>query len=340
MAVTLKEIATRLGVSGMTVSTALTGRGRVSDKTRRRVLDAAKEMGYRPNTSARSMRVGRFGNIGLLLSDAVKNSYLPAGLLRGIQAELEKSDVQLTVGRMPDAMLTKEGYVPALLRHWSADGLLINYQEGVPSRMIELIEQDHVPAVWLNSKQHDACVHIDDHGCGRLAAEALLNAGHTRIGYVDYSHGLEEWDAVHYSARDRFEGARDALADAGLKLIDLRGARMLDVNERQPFSHQWLSREDRPTAVVCYSASSGMPVVLAAWRMGLMVPRDLSVVCIDEHPNGSLGFNFTSVLTPLEEMGHAAVQAVLRRIEDGNAGGCEAIPGHLEPGDSVVPPGA
>lgn len=339
MALTIKDIATHLGVSHMTVSSALSGRGRVAAGTRDRVLQAARELGYRPNASARSMRAGRFGNIGLLLSDAVKRSYLPHQLLRGIQIELERHDIQLTVGRLPDDMLVRDGYVPALLRHWSADGMLINYQEGIPGRMIELIEgESSMPAVWINSKQHGSCVYLDDYQCGRLAAETLLRAGHTRIGYADYSHGLADWQQAHYSHRDRFAGVVDVLRDAGLVPVDLRGPRTLEGNERQPFSRTWIQRTERPTAIVCYSASTAIPIVVAAWQVGLQIPQDLSVVCIDENPSATLGFKFDTVVTPLEEIGQQAVRAVVGRIEGKSLEVTNAVPGVYEPGESVAAP--
>ncbi len=315
MSVTLRDIASEVGLSNQAVSFALRGQSGVAAKTRQRVLAAARQMGYRPNASARAIRSGRHASIGLLLSSELQRSNLPAQLLAGIESELSRHELMLTLGRIPDEQLTAEGFVPRLLRDWAADGLLINYQEGAPARMVELIESSHSPAVWINSKRHDACVYADDFAAARQATEHLLRLGHRRIAYVDYSHGAKGMDAVHYSARDRQAGHAAALCDAGLTPRILRAPTMIEGEARIQAVAQWLAAPDRPTAVLCYSATSATPVYFQARLMGLRIPEDLSLVSMDDTTTGLLGRLFTTWTVPQQAMGVEAVKMLCERIE-------------------------
>jgi DNA-binding LacI/PurR family transcriptional regulator len=341
MAVTIKDIAQHLGLSHQAVSFAMRGVPKVGPATRERVLAAARELGYRPNSVARSMRAKRFGSIGLLLSDDLRHSNLPPQLLRGIQETLEKQDVQLTVGRLPDEILTRSGYVPALLRHWSADGLLINYQEGIPQRMIELINEEHVPAMWINSRQASNCVYADDFAAAREATARLIALGHRRIAFVDYSHGDASLaSGSHYSALDRQGGYEHAMTDAGLAPRVLRPPGLFYTTAERPVhARALLEASDRPTAIVCYSGSTLAPVALAALMLGLKIPQDLSLIDFGDAPMTAMGFIPTTMIVPQEALGRQAVQSLLGRLETPDAPvPQQAIAYTYEPGASVAPP--
>ncbi len=341
MTVTLSDIARQVGTSKMTVSQALRGTGRIGSATRRRILDAAKELAYRPNAAAQAVSTGKFGSIGLLLSSDVKRSYLPHQLLEGIQGSLEAHDTHLTLGQIPDAVLLADGCIPALLRRWSVDGLLINYQEGVPQPLIELVDRAGVPAVWINSRQRQACVYPDEFGAALRASEHLLELGHRRIAYVDASHGSDDFQIAHFSARDRQAGYETAMTRAGLPARIERGPKVLEAEQRVPFFHTLLADPDRPTGVVAYSSTNVIPLAVAGLRLGIEIPRDLSVVTFDEHPSGSLGYVLTSLISPMEAMGRRAAELLLERIgnPDAPTPHVQAIPFEFVLGQSTARPG-
>ncbi len=344
-AVTIKDIAKRVGQSNVTVSYALRGSTEVSEATRLRVKEVAREMGYRANGFARSMQSGRFGNIGLLCSSESARSNLPTELLNGIESELAGAKYHLTVGRLPDEKLASQGVVPGLLAEWTADGLLINYQESIPSRMIELIETDHVPAVWINSKQRDACVYAADLDAGRSATEQLLRMGHRRIAYVDYSHGqldLAE-PGVHYSAADRAAGYEQAMIGAGLPPQLIRPERKVAPELRPQLASDWLAAQvpqARPTAVLGYSGSTTAPLYIAALRLGLRIPEDLSIVSFDDAAIYILGPRLTTWVVPQHEMGRSAARMLLDRVA-AKVSPTEtrlAVAFDFDPGQTVSPP--
>src|SRR3954470_20688971 len=118
MTVTIKEIALRTGLSIPTVGNVLArSTARDSATTRELVLKAAQEMGYKPNSSARAMRQGRFGCAGLVLSRSKQqtHSHIPNRLIDGIDDELARHDMHLTVSRLTDEELSDNDFVPKVI---------------------------------------------------------------------------------------------------------------------------------------------------------------------------------------------------------------------------------
>jgi DNA-binding LacI/PurR family transcriptional regulator len=194
MAVTIYQIAERVGLSPKTVSRILSGKAALhKPETRERVLQVATELGYRANSSARAMRRQRFGCVTLLLSNVRQRSVLPSAREDGIQAALGEHDLHLMVAPLPDAKLTDQGFVPRILREYGSDGLLVNYNTRIPPRMETLLDAHNLPSVWINVRRDSDCVYPDDLQAGRQAAERLLALGHRRIAFVDYT------EQNHYS---------------------------------------------------------------------------------------------------------------------------------------------
>jgi LacI family transcriptional regulator len=257
-----------------------------------------------------------------LLSTERHRGSLTEGLLQGIHDALADHNLHLTVARLPDEQLVSEGYMPKILREWSCDGLLINYTAFIPRRMIDLIEQCRIPSIWLNSKQPTDCVHLDDFGAGRRATERLLGLGHRRIAYVNYS------GESHYSAFDRRGGYERAMGEAGLAPRSISSSTGWAHSRRMEESRQWLGQPDRPTAVIAYSPSTAMPVLLAATAgLGLRVPEDLSLMTFADCLADESGMAIDSMITPEHGLGRAAAGRLLEKIENSQISfKSEAIP--------------
>jgi len=328
------DIARHAQVSQTTVSFVLNGRTDmpISAATRDRVLAAARELGYRPNRSARAIQSGRFGCVALLLSTVEQRSVLLTGLREGILDGLVEQDLHLVLARLSDAALTDEKYVPTILREWFADGLLVNYNSEFPEAMVRLIEENQLPSVWVNLKREKDCVHPDDIGVTREAAERLLSIGHRRLAYMTW-HGV-----AHYSAGDRIAGYEQAMAAANLApevIASPNGTPTLAECE------EILSRpaDRRPTAVVTYSEGMSNRLLLAAARLGLSVPRDLSLVCVADRLSKDSGIPIDTMVLPEYEMGKASVGMLLAKIADpSQAMSPVSLPATYESGATVAPP--
>jgi LacI family transcriptional regulator len=338
MGVTIVDIAKRVHASKMTVSQALRGVGRVSQDTRSRVLQAARELGYRPNAAAQATSTGRFGCIALLLGNPTGTSTLSERMLRGMHAVLAADDIHLTVAVLPEGDDNQADPTPKILRQTMADGLLVNYTHGMPRRMAKLIQSQPAPAVWINTKRPFDCVYPDDYGAGKAAAQHLLSLGHRKIAFVDYSHRLDEIAQEHYSATDRRNGYAAAMAEAGLepRVIYRCGP---GFRGHFDWSAAWLRTEGRPTAVVCYSGKMAASIAAAALSMGMQLPRDLSLVCFDPFPVSHMGPVIATFIVPEFELGEMAVKALLRKIEKPTIRlAATQVPFAFAGGASCVPP--
>jgi DNA-binding LacI/PurR family transcriptional regulator len=347
MAVTLRQVATQSGMSVQTVSDVLGERAHLfRAETRARVVEAARKLGYRPNTFAQAMRRGRFGGISLLLSNDSRRSHMPTGLLDGIQDVLSPNDLHLNLACFPDEKLTSEGFVPKILRQLMSDGLLVNYTDHIPAKMIDLVEQCQIPAMWLNTQRDEGVIYPDDAAAARYATEELLKRGHTRVAYVNYSYDPDQ-DSPHYSVAARYENYAKAMTDAGLTPQAVWGNRALAEwrvapSERIRLAAEWLRQPDRPTAVVTYSPYTATPLFLAATTVcGLAVPRDLSIITFTDVATGELGIPIAAMLLPEREIGRAAVTSLLQKIESpGLRLPPLAIPFKFDPGNTLGAPSA
>lgn len=319
------EIARKAGVAVSSAYEILADpeRSRYQEETRRRVIDVSRELHYRPHSAARAIRTGRFDCVTLLLSTQHTHSYLPNRLLYGIHDELGKRDIHLAVTRLSDEKLVNEGYIPKILRYQMSDGLLINYTNFLPTRMKEIVDQSGLPATWINVKRESDCVYPDNFSAGIEATEYLLKMGHRRIAFLGYPFDQENTPGagIHFSITERCEGYEQAMRKAGLQpqVIRAKSGRVA-LGEEFAYTQQWLNQPDRPTAVVVYWISSALPLLHAAFKLGLRVPQDLSIITFNsESFGGNLlresGLYITSMIEPEFEMGRSAVRMMMEKIK-------------------------
>ncbi len=337
MPVTMKMIAHQSGVSRPAVSMILNGKAdHLRADTRKRVLAVARQLGYRPNGAALAIKQGRFGSIALLLSTQPFRSELPAGLLSGIDEELHRRDLSLTLARLPDERLTDPNFVPRILREYVCDGLLINYFDKIPPAMEQLIEASRLPKIWINRQCDHDCILPDDMKAGHDAAVRMLQAGHRRIGFV------KQTSSTHYSVAHRYAGYCSAMRDAGLAplpMFERDGG--IPIGERVQASRSWLSSPDRPTAMIAYGNLEATNIVFAANTLGLSVGRDLSLSTFADHPCNLLDQWIDTQLVPEHAIGKQAVSLLEQRIA--NRDQCiEAVtvPFAFAEGQSCKPPQA
>jgi len=310
---TIKQICERTGLSKPTVAQILSSRGdKYKQETRDRVLAAAEELGYRPNSSARAVSIGRFGCLALLSSVNASNSPLSGGALNGIQDAMSEHDLHLTLTRMSDESLTDEEVVPKILRQSLADGLLINYQLKIPAGLTELIDRHAIPSIWLNTRHQDHdCVTIDDHEGARQATEYLLGLGHRRIAFA--GHGTS-----HYSLGERHSGYIQAMNGAGL--TSRYAYRHSGVKGWIEEANLLLSGQERPTAVITYDLFTARPILFTALSLGLRVPEDLSIITFAEYADEDVatGRMLTIFKLPTQALGRTAVEMLLEKIDHPN----------------------
>jgi DNA-binding LacI/PurR family transcriptional regulator len=314
---TLAALARETGLSTETVSHILNGKAkryRHSQEAERKVREAAERLGYRANAGARALRRGRFNAVSVIGGSDWRKNHMPAVRLIGLQEAADRYGVSLIFGRIPDEKLEDPSYVPELLSSCSSDGLLINYNSGYPERFDELLLRFRIPSVWLNSKHRCDCIYPDDFSGAKLAAEHLLRLGHSRVASWCRPRGKEDGlRPIHYSTLDRPAGYAAAMREASLEPWELFAGRSIAYPEYLSLALELLQSPERPTAIVTYSMHQATAILAAAARLGLRIPRDLSLISFHD---SKASHQLSSIYLPEMELGERSLELLLRKIEN------------------------
>ncbi|BDI32486.1 alanine racemase [Capsulimonas corticalis] len=282
----------------------------ISPDTREKVLAAARELGYRPNSSARAISTGRFGCAAIILSTKAYTSNLPMGLLDGIHDTLADNGMHLNISRLPDEKLIGPDALPKFLREQFVDGLLINYHYHIPETFLEKVREDRIPYVWINHQLDADCVYPDDFQAARYLTERFITRGHRRIAYFVYPA------SVHYSDADRRAGYKRAMDAGGLRSeIISYGADEISNAECMALLLGRFGAEDAPTAVVAYGPWPARALMQVALRLGRGGPDDLDVATFDDQVLEDCGRNIATAIIPQYAIGVRAVEMLRQKLE-------------------------
>ena len=309
---TLREVASRAGVSTATVSRALRGAVGTDPTTRRRVQEAARALRYRPSGVARSLKLRSTRTIGLIVTD-IENPYFPQ-VIRAVEdaARDRGYSVVLTDGRRSPE---REFRSLEVLAEREVDGLLIA-SSALTGRHQRWIEERPCPVVIINGESPlDAvpAVLTDNEAGGRLAAEHLLDLGHRCIGYVAAPA------ADNVAVGKRLSGAHLALADYGLAADELHVV-VGDGGTKggEDAARAALKQRSETTALICYNDLTAVGATRALRSLGLRAPQDVSVVGFDDIELASyVDPSLTTIRQDTDEMGHWAVDSLVGAMEDG-----------------------
>lgn len=306
---TIADVAARAGVSKATASRALTGHGYVSDETRRRVSDAARELSYVAHSSATSLATGRTQTVGVIMPPV--DRWFFAELLAGIQESLFALDYDLSLYGVPEKSQTRERLFEHVLPRRRFDGIIaVGIQPS--ARELERLQRTGRPLVSVGPyNQGSSAVSIDDAAAARIATEHLIELGHTAIAFVGGSTDAAE---LSFGDARRLDGYQVALQAAGLA----EHARIVEATPTMPGGYAAAAgllgdRRDRPTAIVGVCDEAAIGAVIAARRLGIAVPTELSVVGIDDHEHAEM-FSLTTIGQSPREQGHEAVRLLTQRM--------------------------
>ncbi|AVO37796.1 LacI family DNA-binding transcriptional regulator [Pukyongiella litopenaei] len=210
---TLRDVSDASGVSEMTVSRVLRNRGDVSDRTRAKVLAAAKELGYVPNKIAGALASNRVNLVAVIIP-SLSNMVFPE-VLTGINSVLEETDLQPVVG-VTDYLPEKEEKVLYEMLSWRPSGVIIAGLEHSDAARA-MLRAASIPVVEImdtDGRPVDAMVGISHRRAGREMAQAILKAGYRHIGFMGTKMPLD------HRARKRFEGFTEVLGKNGVEIED------------------------------------------------------------------------------------------------------------------------
>jgi DNA-binding LacI/PurR family transcriptional regulator len=312
---TSKDVATLAGVSRTTVSFVMNDRSdvKIPEETRRRVRDAARELGYHPHASARRLAGGRSHVLALVLRQSpeqVAGDAVLAETLRGLAAAARTGGFRVMVEpfALDDPMVT----YTALLRAQHADGLVVSGPRVDDPSLAELV-RDGFPIVLQGALPDVSApsVDVDNVAGARGAVEHLISLGHRRIACITNA------PLVYTAAQERLDGYRLALEAAGLDAApELVAEGAFDAPSGHAAMAQLLARTAFDAAFVA-SDVVALGAIGALREAGRRVPDDVSIVGFDDIPLAAY-FDppLTTVRLPAYELGHAAGRALLERIAD------------------------
>lgn len=317
---TLDDIARVAGVSRHTAARILNGKRLEKWPAKReqgdRIRRIAEEMGYRPNISNRTLVLGRFNCVGLLLSTREERSPITQTMLNALDTGLMGRGQHLAVVHLPDQKLADAEYVPGILREWLSDGLIINYHISIPPRMRKLIQDLKMPVVWLNSNFEKDSVYADEYGASCQAVKRLIDFGHRNIAYVDPAFFRQRREGLkHYSSDARRDGCMDAILEAGAQAAFIHDAEKGGGEDFLEALRAIMNSDQRPTGFVCATSEAARAVAETAASLSLRVPQDLSCISFrGESSSASDIWDDSAMVCPECELCSEAARLIMRKI--------------------------
>lgn len=308
MAVTLKHVAERAGVSRSAVSRTFTEGASVSDKTRRKVEKAAEELGYRPNFLARSLTTRRTKLIGLVADNFHNPIFLQVFDLftRGLQDRgLRPLLVNLSEETEPEHSVR-------MLQQYSVDGVIVA-SSTLPPAFAHAFRQAGVPVVHSFGRHTSApevhIVGIDNRFCGRMAAETLIERGYHHIGFMGGPEAAT-------STQDRLAG----FLGETVKRPDIRVSHSF--SEAYSFAAgrtemTRLLQDDRAEAYFCGDDVLSIGALSAIISAGLRVPRDIGIIGLnDMEMAGWQNIDLTTIHQPIRQIINSSIELIVAMLED------------------------
>ena len=310
-AVSLKELAASLKLSPTTVSLVLNAAptaGSIPIGTQDRIFEAARNLKYRPNHIARSLRAQRTHTIGVLIPE-MSEGY-SATVLSGVEEKL-----------------LEEGYFYFVVSHWHREELIEHHSRFFVERCVEGIlavdtpqhHQTFLPVVSISG--HDETkgvtnIVLNHEQAGLLAVEHLVKLGHKKIAVIKGQSFSSDTEA-------RWNAIRTAAAQCSIPIKETLVAQLVGTNPTPEPGYvatkELLAAKADFTALLAFNDISAIGAIRALNESGRRVPEDASVIGFDdiyaaEFHNPSL----TTIRQPLKEMGCLGAEYLLKRIRENN----------------------
>lgn len=309
---TIYDIAKKLNLSTATVSRVLNGvKHPVSDETRRRILEAAREMDYRPNSIAKSLSKGKTQTIAILLPSITNDFYTQ--FVDIIDNHISNAGYSTFLCNSHRQIDRETRYIGTLIER-RVDGVIfcptrIKEDDNAQNlKNVELLCRNDIPVVAIGSHfENVSKVYVDTFEGALAATDYLISLGHRVIGFID---GLPAG-----TSRRRFRGYVEALRKSGIepeeKWVchgDLSHGSGMRCAEK-------LIDTVKPTAILAVNNNMAIGAINAARIKGLEVPRQLSVIGFDDSPISQLVFpRLTVVRQPLEQIGDSVKRLLIGQI--------------------------
>ncbi len=319
---TIKDVAQKAGVSIATVSFVLNNRpGQViSDRVKKKVWKAAEQLNYHPSATAAGLARKRTHNVAIVFyrEEGLVSNQFYSFVVQGAIKEAIRANYNLLFSYVASEY-TGYADLPKIIREKNAEGAV--FMQRIEPQLIRDIEERGIPVVTVDHfppLKKVNTLQIDNRRGGQIAAQHLLDLGHEHLAFL---HAMVDRPSIV----ERAEGFAEAIKARGLGFnprTDLIRCADLTYEAGYPQVLKALGRKRRPTALFCANDEMASGALRAAHEMGLVVPRDLSVVGFDDIPMSSYTDPpLTTIGLDKEALGVRAMRRLLELVErTGEAG--------------------
>lgn len=320
------EVAKRAGVSQSTVSRVFTPGASVSEKARRRVLETAKELGYRPNALARGLITNKTNIIGLVMRE-IQNPFYPE-ILEKFTKGLRTRGYQVLFVYAEKDELQHDDISQCL--EYNVEGLIVT-DALLSSKLVSHFTENNIPVLLFNRYAKDFSGHVvccDNYSAGKKIGEYLVEKGHRQFAYI-------AGDTNTSTSRDRERGFREALCQKGMETKVEAGNYTYEGGYQAAL--RLLQSDPQLDAIFCANDIIALGAIDAVKSLGLTIPKDVSILGFDDITMASWPpYSLTTWQQPVDEMIEASINVLLGEIAGESEGPVSILlPGKLIERQSV-----
>ena len=307
MATSIKDVAREAGVSIATVSRVLNDIDVVNEDTKKKVLDAIKKLGYRPNIVARSLKTQRTKTIGILLPD-ISNQFYPE-IVRGAEDVSNIYDYNIILCNS-DLDIEKEKEYLRVLKEKMVDGVLY-MSSSLQDEILELINELDLKTVLIETKDKDGklpSVTIDNIKGSYDSTKYLIEKGIKEIAFIGtQKDNMNAWG-------ERYIGYEKAMKEAGIEIDpELIYLNSMKVKTGYEGIQEFIKNNKKFKGVVCASDDIAMGALNSLRDNGLEAPKDVSVIGFNDNYVASIFYpKITTVSQPTYDMGSVAMRMLIK----------------------------
>jgi LacI family transcriptional regulator len=316
MAITIKDVAVKAGVSLSTVSLVLNNKKNVSEETRLKIMRAMEELDYHPRRVARGLASKRTGNIGFILTEDHFSRAEPfyTKIFLGSNLESTKLHYYVLLTTVPKSF-RKDRDIPRFLLERNVDGIIL--AGSIPAPLIAYVQDQNLPVVFIDYLPKSgpcSAVLIDNFDGAYQAVSHLVRKGHRDIAFM-------AGDLEHPSLNERFEGYKRALSDAHIPLntsLVLTNEPYTAFDDGYNATGRLLSTGTSFTAVFAGNDAMAQGCLRRLRENKIQVPDDVAIMGFDDvETDLQIEPHISSVHVEKEELGTVAVRHLVEMIKNG-----------------------
>lgn len=313
---TVADVARAANVSRATAARVLGGYGYAGAEVRERVFEAAKRLAYQPNQLARSIATGRSNTIGVVVAD-IENLYF-ARAIRAITDTASANGFGVVLTNTDEHSDLERDAVRVLLAN-RVDGLIVAPTSSIKYDHLIGARDMGCPFVLLDRRVpvlNADTFAIDNFSAAHEAVTSLIRQKHRRIALVSNALRHEEKQYFISSVRERIDGYRAALHDAGVEILpDLTVFGGWDIENLARQLRQLCQSSDRPTAFLATDSSVALVLLRVLRELNLSIPDKVSLICFDDADwTTAVTPPLTVVSQPIRDLATAATEHLIARL--------------------------